>query len=409
MSEAAVVEAAEKLTIETAAEVGTACHKLLELALKNGIRPPLLFNWPEQLVGSVITVTTQDDSSQHAVLAPSGAPRWFVCPGSVVLTQKVANAAPRSTDVVITEEMVEWVDVAVRWVLEYLAANPGCVLYTEERARAGVPFGCPDEMWGTADVVIVNLVKLELVVFDAKFGFNEVQVNRNPQLLLYAIGLACDFGWAFKTYLNVILQPRSEIPVKREVLTQGELNAEAFRIHPKVKAALAQWESPMLELVATDEGCKWCSAAGVCPELQKRALQLAKREFAEPELLPREDLVLLLKEADRIEAGLNAARVHALRLLQLGQEVPGFKLVRGIKRRIWREDAPEVPLVLEDLGLSHDAIWQQKLITPAQAEKKVGKHFEDLLQPYIEKPLGEPTLAPESDPRLPLPPEFEPC
>lgn len=405
-------EAVEKVDTETAAEVGTACHMMLESILKAGVYTPAPpgFSPSDAWSPKSIKVVTRNDGSEHARLSPSAAERWTICGGSVALTSKVSESASRTVDVSITDEMVEWVEKVVLWVFDYLKNNPGCVLYSEERARAGVPFGCPDEMWGTADVVIVNRKKLELVVADAKFGYSEVAVHGNKQLTLYSIGLAHDFGWAFKTHRQVILQPRSAVPVKEAVLSVEQLQLEMFRLGPKVDAAVLQLNGEAaLQLVPTDEGCKWCSAAGICPELQKRALQLARREFLEPELLSRDDLVLLLKEADRVRKGLNAAEAHAANLLKLGQPVPGFKLVRGEKRRVWNNPAAAGNTLVK-LGVPYDDVWRSEMqFTPAQAEKKVGAHFKDLLQVHIEKPLGEATLVTEDDPRMPLPPEFEPC
>lgn len=396
----------EKVDIALASEIGTACHMMLEEALKKGLEPAQLF-W--RFSNTTVQVVSGDDGA-HAALSPSAAERWSVCPGSVVLAGKVARPTKTVTNVPVTAEMVEWVHVVLSWVLGYLRDNPGCVLYSEERARAGVPFGVPDDMWGTADVVIVNRAKLELVVFDAKFGYVEVQVQRNPQLLLYTIGLANDFGWAFKNHRLVIGQPRSEVPIKQEELSHPQLQDAFLRLHAKVREAHDQLHgNAPLKLVPTEEGCKWCPAAGICPELQKRTLELARREFMDPELLTRDQLVTLLKAAPLVRSALNAAEAHAARLLSLGQKVPGFKLVRGTKRRVWA-DTIQAAETLEHLGVRREDIWVAEMqFTPAQAEKKVGKHFADLLQPYIETPLGEPCLATEDDPRPQLPPEFEPC
>lgn len=394
----------EKLNLETAAEVGTACHTMLEELLSTG---SLLYS-----VGGVVKVITQNDGSEHSRLSPSGAERWTACPGSVVLVPKLVESQPRITDVKVTKEMLEWVHTAADWVLGYLRANPDCILYTEERARAGAFFGCPDDMWGTSDVVILNRRKLELVVVDGKFGWVEVEAEENKQLTIYAGGIAHDFGWAFSTVRMVILQPRcEEDPVKQWVISQDRLLEEMRRLQPKVDRALAQWSLPKnkLELHATDEGCKWCEAAPLCPELQKRSLELAKREFSDPALLDKETFMRILDSAEQIRDALNKVERHALNLLALGQEVPGFKRVRGIKRRVWK-DPTQGGETLVKLGVPRDEVWRTELqFTPTQAEKRVGKNFVDLLESYIDQPVGEPTLVREDDKRFPLAPDFAPC
>lgn len=398
------VDQGEKLTTETAAEVGTACHMMLESSLKaDGV---LRVAHPY-----TVRVVTKDDGSAHARLSPSAASRWTTCPGSVVLVPKSVDSAARVVDVNITEMMMIWVHTALQWITGYLKNNPGSILYSEERARAGVPFGCPDDMWGTADVVIVNRRQLELVIVDAKFGYNEVQAEKNKQLLLYAIGLAHDFGWPFNTVRMVILQPRSEEPVKQWVIEQDKLREEMERLRPKVANALLQWtlQPAQLQLVASEEGCKWCEAAPVCPELQRHSRTLAIREFSEPQLISEGRFLELLEQTELAELAVGKLRAHALKLILAGVQLKGWKAVEKNKHRVWKDplDAGEA---LVQIGLPREEVFKEELqFTPAQAEKRVGTKEKKLLEGFIEKPVGEPVLARETDRRPALAPDFTPC
>lgn len=375
----------------------------------------------------------------HAHLQPSSAHRWMSCPGSAGLSATVPDPGSEAADqgtvchlllanaidgggipsiesmlggnvstgtedrpitVKVTEDMVAWVKQAFEWVEVYRASMPGTRVFSELKVEVGQPFGFPDELWGTADVVMVNAT--EIVVLDAKFGFQEVEALGNPQASLYAIGVAEAYGWPDRKYRLAIVQPRSPQPVKVEDLTRDELRDRFERYKAKVAEAL----QPDARLVPSDEACRYCRAAGVCRALHERTLDLARREFSEPRHMSKEELLLLLAEADRIRAGLAAVEQQAKTLLTLGQKLDGWKLVPGRKNRIWKDERTIGP-TLELLGLNVDQYAPRKLITPAQAETKLpgGKK---LLEPLVDKPLGGPTLVRADDARESMAPDFEP-
>lgn len=337
---------------------GTACHTVLESCLSTGADP-------QQFAGRKVSVT----SGGH------------------------------TTEIDFTAEMAGWVAEAVAWVRGYMAKHPGSSLRTEERIIIGRAFGCPDDLWGTADVVIA--APDELCVDDAKFGYNEVPVYENPQLLLYLIGVAADYAWVYDRYRIVITQPQCGEPKEQE-LTRDQLLDFVKRYQPKIAAT----QDPDAPLVQSDEGCRWCEAAGVCPELQKRTLALAQREFASVDLLSVDDLSMLVRHAERIRAGLKKAEEHALGLAQAGVKIPGCKVVASDKRRVWK-DAGSAAKLMRKLGYKLDDIAPRSMITPPQAEKLIGKTSAKILAPLIEKPKGGPTLVLEDDEREPIKPDFE--
>lgn len=353
------------------ADRGTACHAILEHCLKDG-------KMPEQFEGAAISVGEGD----------------------------------RHTDIEVTDEMIQAVRWVLAWVNEYVLWRfPGSHLKSEERIVVGRAFGCPDDLWGTADVVLTN--DEELCVADAKFGYNDVPIKDNPQLLLYLLGKAYDYGFpechvtpfarTFKRYRIAILQPQSGEP-KEQVVTAEQL----FDAQRRYAFKIAATREPDAPIVPSDGACHWCAAAGVCPELHKRSLALAQREFVSVEKLSIDDLATLVKHADRIKAGLEAAQRHATRLALLGQKIPGFKLAAGDKRRVWVDEA-KARKTLKKLGYKPDDFEPRSLITPAQAEKLIGKKSADLaLDGLIVKPKGDPVLVPEDSTRAEIAPDFQP-
>jgi hypothetical protein len=364
---------------------------------------------------------------EHAKFSPSAAKRWKTCPASVRESESIASPdtesslkgtachwamaewltngepppvgtkAPNGID--LTQELLEMAGEAVGWVRGYVARAGGpCTVLVEERVQIGATYyGLPPELlFGTADVIILG--PQELVVLDLKSGWRNVEAEENPQLTLYSVGVCCEIGWLWPVVRFVIIQPKQGGP-KEWLITMEELREKADEFREPIANALS--DSP--RYVPTDCTENFCPAVATCTELHKQAIVLAQREFAEPaEMVKRitvEQMVHLLDNADLIRGVLSAVEVHALNLIQLGTPVPGYKVVEGKKNRIWKPGNEEeiVALVGKDR-----AYTPPKLISPAQAEKLVKG-----LDPFIEKPKGEPRLAKESDKRPALGPHFD--
>lgn len=368
----------------------------------------------------------------HARLAPSSAHRWLICPGSIEQSAGIPNrttdaaelgtachtlsqmrlegaedwdattaigiddqggSTPGARKVIeITDEHRGWVRQATDWVLGEIA---GAHLECEVQVNPGTFFGCPDELWGTSDVVL-DAPSL-LTIADFKYGTGHVEVEENPQLILYAIGAAERFGWQHPMYRMVILQPRTGTGEARTwTITRRELMRYAESYREKVIAATRHNAA----LVPSDEGCRWCPAAGRCAKLQERTLELAMRQFADPRYITESELLLLLADAKRIRIGLDAAEDYALQRLSTGLTVPGWKRVAARTNREWEEGSDQY--VAEQLTAFGVDAYERKLISPAKAEKALGK-VAGLLKPWITQREGGPTLAPESDRRPALP------
>lgn len=363
---------------------------------------------------------------EHAKLSPSAAHRWKACPASVRESEsavesdtehslrgtavhwayaewlaagdapEVGRAAPNG--VVLTQEMLEVAGECVGWVRAYLAQNPGSRVLVESRVQIGEHFGLdPALFWGTCDTAV--LAPSELVVLDLKAGWVDVQAEENEQLVSYATGLCHELGWLWDRLRLVIVQPAQGEP-KEWVVTREELRERAEELREPIQNALSG--SPRYG--PTEGGCRYCPAAARCQALHDEALALARREFdAPPEEVARrlttEQVAELLQKRDLIRGVLAAVEEHALRLLQLGRDVPGFKVVEGKKNRVWVAGAEERLAAL--LG---ERAYVRKLVSPAQAEKLARR---EVLEGLSEKPRGEPRLAPLSDKRPALPPAFD--
>lgn len=383
--------------------------------------------------------------TKHSAIGASSAARWMTCPGSVELCKKappqeqssyalegtaahelselclVNKAEPSSfigekmkCGLEVTEEMAEAVSVYVNTVEEY-QRNGKYIRLTEAKFDLSCIY---PGLFGTSDCVLVSSDLTSLVVFDYKHGAGKaVDVVENKQLLYYALGAIsyCHvvkewvddptiFGWGekLKHIELVIVQPRcrhKDGEVRSWTVDSRRLNEFA----DELKAAAVRTEAKDAPL---DPGshCRWCPAMGVCPAIGKQALELAQADFSAvppsfpaPDTLAIERVGQILSFSDLFSDWIKAVEAYALSLLEQGVEVPGFKLVKKRANRAWQSE----DVAADKLGLllSDSQIWTKKLISPAQAEKLIGKSKISLIQDLITVPDNGNTLAPEHDKR----------
>ena len=114
----------------------------------------------------------------------------------------------------------------------------------------------------------------------------------------------------------------------------------------------------------------------------------------------------ILPNLKLLEQWTKAVQHRAYEALELGLDVPGYKMVEGRSLRRWSNEK-EVSKKLE-ASLDEDDVWQRKLVTVAQAEKLIGKKaFVELFADDVSRPTGKATIAPESDKRPALTPALE--
>jgi hypothetical protein len=338
----------------------------------------------------------------HARLSCSGAYRWIPCPGSPALESRfprtTSEAAEEGTrahalheaalllgapavdclDLVpeATVEMAEHVQVSLDWIEADFAQRPGAALFVERKLRPGKAIGRSD-LWGTADALILDAVRREVVVIDLKYGMGEVvDVNTTPQLPLYGLGAKALAPFAVKTVQMVITQPRAphrDGPVRSVTRSAAELDTFANQI----RIAASRTDDPGAPLVPGDH-CRYCRAAGGCPALAEQALRSAEQEFAamaaNEELkdpLPPERIAELLHEAEVVKAWARSLEEHALRLAEAGTRLPGWRLVRRRGKRAWNDPGVALQTLLQDYPVDEDALAPRILRSPRQVEMAI--------------------------------------
>lgn len=368
---------------------------------------------------------------QHAKLSPSSAHRWMACPGSVALSEGFPNtdteygregtfahklaseALAASTpardligrtngeftcDAEMASHLQLYLDAVE--VIPLVSPHPMPLLWFEQRVTVS------PNVWGTADAVVLDGDVLH--VFDLKYGAGWfVEVESNPQLLTYALGawktLLADTERARIKHIHIhIVQPRrldSEDRAQRtSIITRDELLA----FEKVLLEAAAATEDPHAPLVAGSH-CFFCPAKRVCPQLKRDALAAAQEVFADGdvtkpvappliETLTPERVAAILKAADRVESWIKGVREHATQLLWNGTAVPGFKLIEKLSNRRWRSEDEAVRLLTEN-GV--EPYEDPKVVSPAQAEKRLGKR-KSLVDTLTERIVTGAALVPES-------------
>ena len=364
----------------------------------------------------------------HAKLSASGAHRWMNCPGSVAAEsnlpdrssifadegtlahaicefalftytdakQAAATVAPAMIkdmphlEGVVTRDFLDACD----FYIDYVRAQPGEQRMYEVRVDFSqwVPEG-----FGTSDVVILDGNTIRII--DLKFGKGvKVDAENNPQPLLYALGTLNDFGWLSeieKIEMHIV-QPRLD-HVSVSSVTRGGLMKFGELASQAAELALSD-NAPR---VAGEKQCRFCKAKATCSALFDMTQKTIMSEFDDLDLTPTntlsdEKLRVALEAKSLIEAWLSSVEQLVTQRIAGGKEFPGFKIVEGRSVRQWKDDE-EIPTTLE--RIFGNSAYTRKLISPAQAEKMLGKANKAAVERFIVKPRGKPTLTSESDPR----------
>ncbi|MFC0301871.1 DUF2800 domain-containing protein [Virgibacillus soli] len=359
--------------------------------------------------------------TKHAILSASGAHRWMNCTpsarlelefedssgeaaaegtaahelGEHKLREALKISTKKPTSIYDSEEMERYTDEYVQFILEELAAvkqiTKDPLLLIEQRLDFSnyVPEG-----FGTGDCVIVADDVVHVI--DFKYGQGVlVEVENNPQMMLYALGALNLFDaiYDINSVKMTIYQPRRE-------------NISTFEI---AKTDLIEWAEntlkPKAELAFNGEGeykpgdwCRFCRASVECRARAKENLKVAKFEFKKPPLLTDDEIAEILLHVNDLTKWANEIFAYATNAaVQQGKEWTGFKVVEG---RSNRKYADEEAVAEAAKKAGYEDIYKQSLLTITNMEKLMGKKkFNEVLGDFIIKPSGKPTLVPVSDKR----------
>lgn len=215
-----------------------------------------------------------------------------------------------------------------------------------------------------------------------------VEVQQNPQLMYYAVGLLTDLHlWdqVDEVVLHVS-QPRGfhnmgpnrdwTISTVDLATWRDEVLVPAMGLVDRVSRDTSVTLDDLLEqgLLVSGEHCRFCPARfGACPALVRdmkeleEMVEMAKAAGGVPKLT-NEQVGHFLTVFESAKIAQKAARETGFMRAQEGHEVPGWKIVNARKNRVWRDGALAVARKL----FKKDAMTTVELKSPAQLEALPG-------------------------------------
>lgn len=153
------------------------------------------------------------------------------------------------------------------------------------------------------------------------------------------------------------------------------------------------------------DACRFCRAAA-CRARAEKNLQLKERmadpvtgEERLPPLLSDNEVGFALSEARDLAAWVKKLEKYALDAMLGGKTVKGWKVVEGRSNRTFT-DTDAAYAKLQEAGFDRALLYNSVPVTLTAVEKLVDKEtYEKVLAPFIVKPPGAPTIAPETDKR----------
>ncbi len=126
---------------------------------------------------------------------------------------------------------------------------------------------------------------------------------------------------------------------------------------------------------------------------------MARHDFKLPPLLTDDEVEEILSKVDELVSWANDIKTYALQSAISGKEWSGYKLVEGRSNRKYTDETA-VASAVKSAGYDP---YEKKLLGITEMQKTLGKtKFDELLDAFIYKPQGKPTLVPASDKRQPI-------
>jgi len=358
---------------------------------------------------------------KHALLGASKAHRWMTCPGSISLEATFPDeesfyAAEGTAAHALAEECLtrqlppeHFIGTEIEgFVVDEPMANHVATYVdfcNSQEGRSKIEQRVDYSEWapggfGTADFVVIHEGVCHVI--DLKYGQGvKVSAQQNEQLMLYGLGAAHDAWVNIDTVQMTIVQPRLD-----HIDTYSIRAKDLYKwANDKVKPAARRVFAPEPEFKPSKKACHFCKAKPTCRALAKHNYDLTLSNFDNldepllvqvPHTLNVDEISNLLPKMDALIGWAQGVQKHAHKLLMDGGILPNYKLVAGRGQRKWVDKEVAEETLIKMLG---DDAYIEKLISPTQAEKALGKARYEEITDLIHKPDGRPQLAQDSDPR----------
>lgn len=371
----------------------------------------------------------------HALLSASSAHRWLLCTPSAKLEEQFPDTTSEAArEGTLAHELAElkvrnyfqtkefgkrklnaaikklkteneelWQEEMMGYTDQYLDYIKVVALTEKVKPYAAIEKRVDFSDWapegfGTADCILMG--KDTLHVFDFKYGKGvPVSAERNPQMLLYALGARKQYQilYHFTKFHLHIVQPRIDnisdwVCSEEELLEFGDYVRERAELAMKGAGDFCPGESQ----------CRFCRAKAVCRARAEENVRLAfsPDKGKLPPLITAAEAGTYLTQGEDVERWLSDLKEWALSECLAGGEVPGWKAVEGKSPRSWTDMDAAFDRLIKSGITPEEMLYEKKPLTLAQVEKLVGKKdFQETVGEYITKAPGKPALVKKSDKR----------
>ena len=394
----------------------------------------------------------------HAKLSPSSAKRWMNCPGSIRLieelgikdkTSKFAAEGTVAHEVgelcllndkspseylgkeieadgftfKVSQNMVDAVDEYVDYIWNQIGdAKVGSDLYVELQVEVKCSLkvlGIEGLDGGTSDTLLICREHQWVEVIDYKHGQGvPVEVKGNPQLMSYGLGALHELGiddlddWDVKL---TIVQPRAHHPDGRIRSTHMNSSDLFHWQDTKLVPAAILTSDHDAPFKATDEGCRFCKAAGQCRTLNDMSQRTAIQDFQHdtyphPNVMSIEQKVIVMEHREMLRSFIVAVENQVKLEVDTGSKdyEDKFKLVKGRSHRKFVNDYDDNLSPLAD-HLLRSELYTEKALPIGEVEallkSKLGstpdskKQVIEIMKAVTIKPEGKLVIAPITDSR----------
>ena len=349
---------------------------------------------------------------KQLILRPSSAARWIACPASARLSLQVpyeaaGEAAQIGTAIhalsetcwQLDQDPMDYVGKTVEGIVmtrenaEFALAHIRTVaaleaeLGTVKVEQYGTAFSNDlVRVAGTADVVAFNEDKSILEIADLKTGRGWVAED-SAQMKIYALGVLKKYlSASFETVRLTIVQPTTG-ENRTHVMTATELHEWADNVlMPAVNAAVKGTAEP----TPSKDACQYCPAKMICPA-QTKALA-AVPVTADITTLTPNQVSDLLDKAELVEDFITALRKQATKTLTEGGVLRGWQMAPKRATRQWTKESDAVKALLS-CGVPETQIYETSIISPAAADKLLGKDRKQVLDSVTTKVSSGLTLS----------------
>ena len=214
---------------------------------------------------------------------------------------------------------------------------------------------------------------------DFKFGFRPVTDMSQVMFYAHALRLARPDLREAKRVLVAYIQPALDFPLTYRDVAGADLDAFGAQVDAAVRMGVSierevvskgDFSEGALAELRTSPGdhCTYCLAKPICPSHRGA---LAELPPTLPPMIPDGELGDLLRKCALVKDLDIELRRRASEAIRDGRTVPGWALTPRRGTRRWADEEAAERLLRRKLGAK--VCFPQKLISPPQAEKAMGK------------------------------------